>query len=514
MIDVLFVNPSNSSIVYQGLAQDYSAVEPPTWALLLAESMRSAGFNPQILDANAEQLSIGEAVNRIAIAAPRLVCFVVYGQNPNSGTVNMSGVITLAEAIKVAGISSPIGAVGSHMSALPREVLERESAIDIVFCNEGVYSLRDLLATDLEEPKEWSGVKGIGFRKNGIPVLTEPASIVPQDRMDIDLPGYAWDLLPFRKAPLDLYRSHFWHAQYDHSKRTPFAAIYTSLGCTFKCNFCMINVVNRDDNEDIGVASNYARMRFWSPEFMIREIDKLVDLGVTTIRISDEMFLLNKRYFVPLCEMIRDRGYGEKLNMWAYSRVDTVRDTAQLDLIKSAGVNWLALGIESGRQSVRLEVTKGRFGDVDIKEVVGLIEASGIEVIANYLFGLPGDDYESMQETLDLSLELCTAAWNGYAVMALPGSELFRQAINEGYHLPSDYSGYSFHSYNTLPLPTKHLTAAQVLEFRDSAFTTYHTNPRFLSLIKQRFGDGPAQNIKDLTKIRLKRKLLEENLDH
>ena len=514
MVDVLFVNPGNSRVVYQDLAKDYSAVEPPTWALLLAESLRSVGFDPQILDVNAEQLTKTQAVNRILKVSPRLVCFVVYGQNPNSGTVNMSGVIALAKSIKAAGIVTPIAAVGSHMSALPLEVLKSEIAIDLVFCNEGVYSLRNLLATDLENHSEWSKVNGIGFRKNGVPELTQPEKIVPQDRMDIDLPGYAWDLLPFRKTPLDLYRSHFWHAQYDHSKRTPFAAIYTSLGCTFKCNFCMINVVNRDDNEDIGVASSYAKMRFWSPEFMIREIDKLVDLGVTTIRISDEMFLLNKRYFAPLCEMIRDRGYGEKLNMWAYSRVDTVRDRAQLDLIKSAGVHWLALGIESGRQSVRLEVTKGRFRDVDIKEVVGLIESSGIEVIANYLFGLPGDDYESMQETLDLSVELCTAAWNGYAVMALPGSELFRQAINEGYPLPSDYSGYSFHSYNTLPLPTKYLTAAQVLEFRDNAFTKYHTNPRFLRIIKQRFGDEAAQNIKDLTKIRLKRKLLEENIDH
>ena len=26
--------------------------------------------------------------------------------------------------------------------------------------------------------------------------LTPPEKIVPQERMDIDLPGYAWDLLP------------------------------------------------------------------------------------------------------------------------------------------------------------------------------------------------------------------------------------------------------------------------------------------------------------------------------
>ena len=40
-----------------------------------------------------------------------------------------------------------------------------------------------------------------------------------------------------------------------------------------------------------------------------------------------------------------------------------------------------------------------------------------VEIIGNYLFGLTGDTKESMQKTLDLSLELRTVAWNAYAVM-------------------------------------------------------------------------------------------------
>ena len=80
--------------------------------------------------------------------------------------------------------------------------------------------------------------------------------------MDIDLPGYAWDLLPYKNRPLDLYRSPMWHAEYDFEKRSPYASIQTSLGCQFKCSFCMINLVNRNDSEEIGVASNYSGMRF------------------------------------------------------------------------------------------------------------------------------------------------------------------------------------------------------------------------------------------------------------
>jgi anaerobic magnesium-protoporphyrin IX monomethyl ester cyclase len=39
MIDVLFISPGNASGIYQNLATDYAAIEPPTWALLLARSM-------------------------------------------------------------------------------------------------------------------------------------------------------------------------------------------------------------------------------------------------------------------------------------------------------------------------------------------------------------------------------------------------------------------------------------------------------------------------------------------
>jgi len=512
-LDVLFINPGNSKAIYQDLAKDYSAIETPTWALLLAQSIRSVGFSVGIFDVNAERLTTEDAVEKLKKSDARLFCFVVYGQNPNSGTVNMSGAVKLADAIKEAGIVTPICFVGSHMSALPLRVLNTEPSVDIVLVNEGVYALRNLLAIDLGDENEIKKVNGIGHRINGQAQQTPPEMVIPQVRMDVDLPGYAWDLLPYDKTPLDLYRSHFWHAEYDHSKRTPFAAIYTSLGCTFKCEFCMINILNRDDTDPIGDAANYAKMRFWSPEFIIKEFDKLVDMGVRTLRISDEMFLLNKKYYVPLCEMIKERGYGEKLSMWVYSRIDTVRKPEHLRLLKEAGINWLALGIESGERSIRLQASKGKFEDIDIGDVINQIHNADIEVIANYLFGLPGDTMETMQKTLDLSLELNTMAWNAYAVMPLPGSALFKHALEKGHDLPKTYEGYSFFSENTLPLPTESLTSTDILKFRDEAFTVYHTNPSFLEKVQSKYGEMASNNIKQMTKIKLRRKLLDETIE-
>ena len=511
MLDVVFVNPGNAKGIYQGLSNRFAAVEPPTWALLLAESARSVGYAVSIVDVNAEQLNVGKAVERINSVSARLICFVVYGQNPNSGTVNMVGASILASALQDSGSQITRSLVGSHASALPLEVLRTERAIDIVFCNEGVYALRNLLGGNPADLEFLETVRGIAFRKADQLMLNAPERVVPQEHMDVDLPGYAWDLLPRKNRPLDLYRAHFWHAEYDHEKRTPFAAIYTSLGCTFQCDFCMINILNRNDNEEVGVASNYAGMRFWSPEWVMKQFSTLDEMGVTTIRISDEMFLLNKRYFVPLCEMLRDTGLGKRLRMWAYSRIDTVRSRKHLELIRSAGIKWLALGIESGEKQVRLDVTKGKFEDVDIAEVIKLIEEADINVIGNYLFGLPGDDHASMQKTLDLSLELSTAAGNGYPVIPLPGSELYKKAVSQGARLPDGYLGYSFHSYETSPMHTEFLSPAEIIKFRDDAFHIYHSHKPFLEKVRGRFGSIAIENIEEMSQIRLTRRLLEES---
>ena len=99
-VDVCFVVPSSAKKAYQKLADVYSAIEPPTWALLLAQSMRSVGFSVKIIDANAEQLSEKEIYERILKITPKLICLVVYGQNVNAGTANMSGAVHITNYLK------------------------------------------------------------------------------------------------------------------------------------------------------------------------------------------------------------------------------------------------------------------------------------------------------------------------------------------------------------------------------------------------------------------------------
>ena len=508
MIDVLFINPGNASGSYQDLSKTFSAIETPTWALLLAESCRSISKTVSILDINAERLNLKEVLKRVNLINPRIICFVVYGQNVNAGTTSMSGAVLLSNYLKAHNIIQPIVYVGSHVQSLPVESLEKEKSIDIILTNEGVYALRNLLKKTNYKYKDLKDIKGIGFRKNNKVILNPPEAIVPQEKMDIDLPGYAWDLLPYKNKPFDLYRSPMWHAEYDENKRTPYAAIQTSLGCRFGCDFCMINMINRSDNQSIGVASNYSFMRYWSPEFIIKEFDKLINYGVETIRIVDEMFLLNPKYYIPLCNLLKVRNLKDNLRMWAYSRIDTIKRPNILETVRAAGIKWLCLGIESGKKEIRLEISKGKFEDVDVETIIDKVHAADIDVMANYIYGLPGDSKESIEETLELSKKLCTLGWNTYASMALPGSKLYQLALEKNYKLPDSYEGYAWLSYECQPLRNENMTAAEILKMRDDAFITYHTYEPFLQKIKNKFGQKALDNIKEMTKIELKRKIL------
>ena len=131
--------------------------------------------------------------------------------------------------------------------------------------------------------------------------------------------------------------------------------------------------------------------------------------------------------------------------------------------------------------------TKG-FDQNDIAKTIGKVRAAGINVIGNFIFGLPEDNLSSMEATLDLAVELNCEFANFYVAMAYPGSQLYNDAIRKNWSLPETWNGYSQHAVTTLPLPTKYLSAAEVLRFRDEAFQVYFKNPNYLAMISRKFG--------------------------
>jgi len=503
MLDILFVQPNASKKIYQGLSEKHSAIEPPIWAALLANSMRAVGLSTAILDAEVEQLDYISAASKIGEINPRIVCMAVYGQQPSASSQNMTGACATAEEYKKLHPNSFIVFVGGHVAALPVETLLAEKSIDAVCQNEGVYTLRALASVEnLKDDIQLAKVTGLCFRNSeGVIITNSPSRIVAKEDLEIVLPGMAWDLLP----PLSRYRTAGWHSWSNNSDKQPFAAIYTSLGCPYRCTFCMINIINRTKigNDITSADSNI--FRWWSPEFIIKQFDYLAMQGVKNIKIADELFVLNPNHFLKICEMIIERGYD--FNIWAYSRVDTCKPK-YLETLRRAGVKWLGLGIENPNNILRSEIHKDGYQDVKIVDLIKTIRNAGINVGGNYIFGLPQDTMESMKETLEFAMENLTDMANFYSAMAYPGSPLFFQARSSGMKLPETYSGYSQHSYDTLNMSNGNLTAAEILAFRDHAWEKYHRNPRYLAMLENKFGVNSREDVEQTLEIKLKRQLL------
>lgn len=500
MLDILFIHSNASTEIYQELSKEHSAIETPIWAGLLAQHCRTRNFGVQILDCEAERINYKEAATRIKEINPRIACFVVYGQQPSASTQNMEGAVATVRELKLLDPTIKTMFVGGHVSALPLEVLAEDS-IDFICQNEGVYTISSLLSCPDFKKSNLEKVLGLGWKDEGHLVRNDINPIVPQDLLEQDLPGIAWDLLP----PPTKYRTAGWHSWSNNSIKTPFASLYTSLGCPFRCSFCMINIINRTD-KSLNVASDKSSVfRYWKPEFIIEQFDQMAKMGVKNVKIADELFVLKEPHFMRICELLTERKYD--FNIWCYSRIDTCKPH-YLEALKKAGVNWIGLGIESPDQVIRKDVIKGGYKEVKIIDIVNSIRDAGINVGANYIFGLPLDDERSLKYTLDFAIDANTENCNLYSAMCYPGSPLYFTAKEKNWTLPSCYAGYSQHSYHTQNLPTNYLTAAEVLRFRDSAWVKYFTGDRFLTMLRNKFGEAAYNDVVNSSKIKLKRKLL------
>lgn len=502
MTDILFVHPNASEKIYQGLAKNNAAIEPPIWAAMLANSVRTKGHRPEILDAEVEGLDYLSAAKRITEYKAKVVCFVVYGQQPSASSQNMEGATATSRELKKLAPDTFVVFVGGHVAALPMETMDKEESIDAVCQNEGVYTLHALLSLSKIDDVELKRVPGLVFRDRDNHVhMNESSAIVAKEDLEQDLPGMAWDLLP----PLSRYRTAGWHSWSNDTEKQPFAALYTSLGCPYKCSFCMINIINRTKQGPNVTSQDSNTFRFWSPEFIIKQFDEIARQGVRNIKIADELFVLNPRHFEAICDLIIQRGYD--FNIWAYSRVDTCKPK-YLDKLAKAGVKWLGLGIENPNNELRKEIHKEGFQDVKVLDLINNIRDAGINVGGNYIFGLPYDTKESMEATLQFAMENPTEMANFYSAMAYPGSPLYNQARIFGQELPTTYSGFSQHSYDTLNLGNNNLSSAEILAFRDKAWDTYHSSEKYLNLLENKFGQKARDELDSTKKIKLKRKLL------
>jgi len=456
-VDLLLVNPGNRVEQFASLAP-LATVAQPLGIAMLAAYVRKHGISVAIFDAEAYGLTPIEAVDEIEkLYEPKVVGLSAFTTKMTSaGEIMRELKRRWPEVLTVFG--------GHHPSALPERTLQEEAA-DFVIKGEGFYPMVELMRR-VEQRKPKQGIQGVWCRnKNGTVYAGGQAGGVPN--LD-ELPFAAWDLLPMSQ-----YRAHHWQAWGRGLDTSKFSLIHTELGCPFGCIYCSVNVVYEKHT-----------VRYRSPKRVVDEIEHLIhEYGVQHFEIIDDIFTVNRKHVEALCEEITQRKLGDKINAWCFSRVDRA-DPRFLAKMKAAGINWVFMGLESGNDTVLLGVDKKQTV-AEIREAIDAVHKAKINIGGNFVFGLPEDTEESMQQTFNLAKDLNTEYANFFIMMAYPGSKM-RDDVKDG--LPEKWSQYGFFTPDSLPLRNATITAKRIIEFRDQAFKDYFGSERYQNMVVERFG--------------------------
>ncbi len=491
---IILLTINSKKTLYGLTANNYSAIQPNISMGLLSAYIKKQDIEVDMLD-ETKSYSIQDMIDIIVKERPILIGVICSGANPSSSTMSMVGAIEFFKAFNPVKNNIKTFICGGHPTVMYDRTL-KETGVDFVVRGEGYQTIVNLYNVlnegyDIKEmPRGDYNVwlEGLAcIQSNDIVRVTAIPKLIDVN----ELPMNDWSLMDPKN-----YRAHNWHCFDSINERTPYAVIWTSFGCPYKCNFCCIN--------NIFGKSSY---RLRDIKTVIEEIDLLVTkYGVKNIKILDELFIIPNKRIDEFCDALEKRQYD--LNIWAYGRMDTI-NSYLLGRLKKVGLNWMSMGMESVSKNVLIDTEKGcnvEFYD----EVINMVKKEDVNICADFIAGLWLDDMDTMKETYDFAVKHNFEWLNIYPAFAYPGTKMYGTYTKEGrMEVPKSWEEYALYGYGCKPVCTKFISSEQVLKWRDDKFIEYHRRPEYLSMIETKFGSDTRKHILEMTEHTLKRKILE-----
>jgi radical SAM superfamily enzyme YgiQ (UPF0313 family) len=298
---------------------------------------------------------------------------------------------------------------GVHTTVMYEQILNRFPYL-IAVLGEGELTFTELLAC-FEKKEPISSVKGIAFVQNGQVVLNPARELI--DNLDD---------LPFPK-----------HELFFHPNRTR-GNILTSRGCPFSCSFCCLDSIS------------HRRVRFRSVSNVIAEIEWMVKNfpQMTYIWIHDDSFFLDQRRVLDFCDQIVKRNI--KIRFICSARFKPV-SKEMITALEKAGFFQVLFGLESGSARI-LKSCKKNITPEDVIYTYQLFAKSKIITTTFLIVGLPGENEETVQETIDLVKKIQKIKYTLYSDIGIltiyPGTEVYEIAkrnhfIDDSYWLTDQF---------------------------------------------------------------------------
>ncbi len=220
----------------------------------------------------------------------------------------------------------------------------------------------------LERGGDISSVPGCAYRRNGeiIKVPRKPVEFLDETAFP------AYELF-------DLER---------YAARGIYPSLLTKRGCAFRCSYCPYHSLE---------GPHY---RTKSPGRVVDEIEHIqrIKKGCPVI-FSENNFNVPRRHAESICREILAR----KLDVqWSTGDLRPMHITDDFcRLLKESGCTYVNLSIESGSERMLARMRRG-YTVGDIRQAFSCLERSGIPYGASLMFGAPGEDPQSVAETLAL----------------------------------------------------------------------------------------------------------------
>lgn len=188
-----------------------------------------------------------------------------------------------------------------------------------------------------------------------------------------------------------------------------FAHLALTRGCAAACRFC-------------GSPRFWGRrVRSHSADYFVDQLAALRRKGRRFFFVSDDTFTLNRRRAIAACRRIIERRLD--IHWAAISRVDAV-DGEVLSWMRRAGCIQISYGVESGSAEIRRRLNK-HFDDREAREAFAQTQRHGILARAYFIYGSPGETRETIQQSIDLMLDIKPLGAVFYILDLFPGTALY-----------------------------------------------------------------------------------------
>ncbi len=209
----------------------------------------------------------------------------------------------------------------------------------------------------------------------------------------------------------------------------PSLQIWASRGCPFRCIFCAW--------PQIMYGNHTYRTR--APIDVVDEIEYCVKKwGFRSVYFDDDTFNIGKTRMLTLCEEIRKRDLN--LPWAAMCRADT-SDRETLEAMRDSGLVGIKYGVESASQALVDAADKG-LDLTKVEETVAVTKELGIQQHLTFSFGLPGETWETVRQTIDFAKRLDPETVQFSIMTPFPGSKFFKMMEEQGNLVTKDFDRY------------------------------------------------------------------------